>query len=787
MSFILYVFRGNATNGTWTPLSYGPYAFNSSAPPPNCRHLAFDNVTQELIYAHDAGISVRTKPRSPSGGWESLTNNLQNHEIFSYAADRSGRKLISIRNQGIAGSNLNSIPASIARVMDPAQSSTVPVYSLNHLVPGYVGVTNTLFWQQIGSLAQFFGFYVPSGPAPCCSNLNADTCCEPASKYPGWQEEFAGTSNDFGIALAASGTITPKLPYIAVNVVNPQRCMFCVGTAVIGCYEAKYDIITNGMTNEPGVLSKLWGGDFFDVYAFGGQHSGVTDSDVVLAVSSLKIWAKTHGTASARPKANNIGWGVCTSLFLNPLDYFNAIVTCSQDVYMSFDFGSTWKLITSNLFALSGSKYRTLPKSSVIVNLDNINTDKVAIVGMATGVYLYTITGPAGINNPWVRLGTTADFPSVPVRHMLFVSDTLFASTFGRGQYALRSATATFKSYVGKSAGFCLKPSSVANPFISNYYLNYPIPPSPIPPVYQNKQVGVQTSVRLLIDISQFDDAFNASLQFGIENALNIPNSGRVIVTSVSAGSVIANLLLKQDAWFPNTGPTSPASPYFLFNQLSALLLMTNSSLYTAPNASKFLDPTYIPPEPVQITLCWDNSWMLICKDEFAIKNPELVSMVIIAVSVAGLLLLIFYVIRWRFRTYAAFCRWFSHCIRCSGSKYQDPEELEQQQQFNLRRKSLSSRPSSSGSSLAASKLTTPREEEPTPQAELLDLKVLQIDDSFESDDEKIDEMEVILPMQVQPTKAEVELVSRRPSATKRTEPEPVSMPGQVASPTNRK
>ncbi len=69
-------------------------------------------------------------------------------------------------------------------------------------------------------------------------------------------------------------------------------------------------------------------------------------------------------------------------------------------------------------------------------------------------------------------------------------------------------------------------------------------------------------------------------------------------------------LTLSDCAQDPNqvgSDPASPDSPYYLYNELVYQMTLWNSTLFTSPNASKFLDPTFVPTIPVYIKLCWDG------------------------------------------------------------------------------------------------------------------------------------------------------------------------------------
>jgi hypothetical protein len=241
-------------------------------------------------------------------------------------------------------------------------------------------------------------------------------------------------------------------------------------------------------------------------YVYGGTHQGLPDAYLVLAVSATKVWARTGPMRGARPRTFRKGWGTCTSLVVNPVGYFMAALACEKDVYLSFDFGSTWDIakattvLTSNLGTVMGSKFTTFPKTVLIVSLDSLNKDKVVLCGTYNGVY---VLGVDEFNDAteWTRFGTTADLPLVPVRHLFYqrTQDVLYAFTFGRGTYTLPGALAIMQRYKRTTAAppACPNPRSRPNAFISAYYTAFPIPATPVRLRHQRGRVECRlTSLR---------------------------------------------------------------------------------------------------------------------------------------------------------------------------------------------------------------------------------------------------------------------------------------------------
>ena len=233
------IFRGNATDLTWTPMTLGGFVFNRTAPPGGCRHLAFNNRTQELLYAHNTGLAVRTLPRSSAGDgrWEDATTNLNIAEISTAAVNGGGTRMANVLNQGTV---LKLAGATSAHVMDSATAGSISIAS------------DGKFWYNSGSMwtpTGKFGYLVPE-------------------TGESWYVQFvAPSTNEIGAAIAANEPLTPALPYLTSNAVKPQNIMFCVSGAVIGCYEPRTNPSEGfQLTKIQGQLTKIWGGDYYDVY-----------------------------------------------------------------------------------------------------------------------------------------------------------------------------------------------------------------------------------------------------------------------------------------------------------------------------------------------------------------------------------------------------------------------------------------------------------------------------------------------------------------------------------------
>ena len=196
-----------------------------------------------------------------------------------------------------------------------------------------------------------------------------------------------------------------------------------------------------------------------------------------------QIWARTGPTKDARPRTSRYNWGTCSSLVVNPVGYFMAALACERDVYLSFDFGSTWLLVSQNLPALMDARLRTFPKTVLIVSLDSLNLNKLVLCGTYSGVFALGVD-EFNYYTKWTRFGTTADLPQVPVRHLFYqrAQDVLYAFTFGRGTYTLPGAMAVMRMF-RKTAAFppaCPMPRARPNAFIDAYYSAFPIPATPV-------------------------------------------------------------------------------------------------------------------------------------------------------------------------------------------------------------------------------------------------------------------------------------------------------------------
>ena len=101
-----------------------------------------------------------------------------------------------------------------------------------------------------------------------------------------------------------------------------------------------------------------------------------------------------------------------------------------ENIFITYDAGSTWKNVTGDLKKVSGlSKIR--PGGVIIIELLK-NNDRALLVGTSNGIYVTYLGGSAG---QWTRFG--ACLPIVLTKKLSYehYSDTLVAATFGRGIY----------------------------------------------------------------------------------------------------------------------------------------------------------------------------------------------------------------------------------------------------------------------------------------------------------------------------------------------------------------
>lgn len=76
---------------------------------------------------------------------------------------------------------------------------------------------------------------------------------------------------DIPAAMKAGRELSPKLPFLQPNFVNPARMLVCIRVPVIGCY----DINPDSESSTTPLVKKLVDADSYDVYAFGGKYLGV--------------------------------------------------------------------------------------------------------------------------------------------------------------------------------------------------------------------------------------------------------------------------------------------------------------------------------------------------------------------------------------------------------------------------------------------------------------------------------------------------------------------------------
>jgi hypothetical protein len=145
---------------------------------------------------------------------------------------------------------------------------------------------------------------------------------------------------------------------------------------------------------------------------YGGVRQGVMDDKVLLAISTspdAKVYQRNASTLNPTPVAGPSNWNSCQGLSVNPMNYFEALVACTQgggqfgsDIWMSHDFGTTWTAISGNLLAQSGAPFSARPQSTLIVPLpDGERAYLVSLFAYRSFLFLFQCAYPIVSPRAW--------------------------------------------------------------------------------------------------------------------------------------------------------------------------------------------------------------------------------------------------------------------------------------------------------------------------------------------------------------------------------------------------
>jgi hypothetical protein len=288
---------------------------------------------------------MRSLPQSTAGDWFTRNGNLAIQELLSADYDS---------NTGII---IGGAQDNVCFMSDPANSKSALNASSGLSARGFPGGDGG--YVNIDPIRGYH--FMPSQQLSIYVSTKVDFDYQQYSLGA----DFTGTPLD--------GSIQPFQPLLAMNVINPARQLACVSAPNPGCYEI-------GITTTGTSVKTLSSGTFFETYTFGGVRGGVKDAEVVLAISStgttVKILKRTSASASAPSVINGpADMSYCTGLAINPIDYFEAVVSCGQrtnygtDVWRTTDFGTTWSVITGNLRTASQASWDPRSQSMLIVQL----------------------------------------------------------------------------------------------------------------------------------------------------------------------------------------------------------------------------------------------------------------------------------------------------------------------------------------------------------------------------------------------------------------------------------
>jgi hypothetical protein len=348
------LFRGNFSVSTspfanpvaqWAPLTHTGTAHRSS-PHADSRTLTWDPALSGgaggLLHTCDGGVYIRTRPRGNAGDWFSHNGDLGISEYVSAAYNtRSGVLSAGAQDNGSFLSSLNS------KISPTSDYGALIGANVNGGDGGFTLADAAR--DRLYVTSQFLGLVVVN---------SAGTI--------GYEFDRAGTLVDEVRA--------PFSPQLVLNAATPDsspvgRVLTCVSAPNPGCYELT--TLGPGRDSVKSVTTS-----FYDVHAYGGARNGVADESVFLGVSSVFVFARTSSSAPApKPIAAPFAWGSCRALAANPIDYFEALIVCNNlfgtGVYLTRDFGATWRNVTGDLLAVSGVRVAAKAEAALIVPLSD--------------------------------------------------------------------------------------------------------------------------------------------------------------------------------------------------------------------------------------------------------------------------------------------------------------------------------------------------------------------------------------------------------------------------------
>ena len=423
------------TNTTWTPITdnfartnqLATNGVGGTAPHADSRSFAF-LPDGSLIETDDAGIYLRSTPTLLTGTWTSLNGNLSVTEINRIAYDINSGILIS-GNQDTGApmqhnsTNWSSIltadggDVAVDNISRAASNQSIRYMQNQYLSPFlrevYDASNNRVTQEYVaGNVTSVTG-----GGAPAYTNLT-------------------GTNGYYGQGKSEF------YPHITVNSVaigtNP-------GTSSLALGGTPYLLTSQDGGDTVKQLNVTpYSNNIVDL-TYGGIHNGVTNANALWAVTAKQVILAEDNTTEPRIVLNSIT-NLTTNnesfiaLAKNPKDYYTLAIASQSHVWLTMNSATNFTDLTGNLFS------NPLQSISTLAYLSG-STGDALLVGGSGGLYYSLLGNDLATSTNWYSLSTLGGnaIPNAYISELLYIpgtTDTIFASTMGRGAWSLGNASA---------------------------------------------------------------------------------------------------------------------------------------------------------------------------------------------------------------------------------------------------------------------------------------------------------------------------------------------------------
>jgi len=375
------LFRANASlapASRWTALTHSG-AGNNSSPHADSRGMAFD-AAGELIEVDDGGIYKRGTPRTTTGAWTSLVNDLQVTEYQGIAYDGLADRVLGGAQDTGTTAQIDAVSKTFISIStgdggDPVvdDTSSVTLSSRYTGFSGFAGYRRETYNASNVFQTRTFPAFTPTGGAP----------------------DIVGQS------------YTP----IAVNKTNGLRLL-------IAGQNGLYESLDQG--NSVARLSTIRVNDTSgDPLEYGVPGNAA----FIFVAAGASVYLRTSG--SGAPTLVSTPGNSIRDVTVDPAAPTRLFTLESTNVRFSTNSGGTFNDITGNLGSFQAGEFRSMlyvPRAS----------GDTLIVGTDRGIYYALASG--GFTT-WQLLG--AGLPNVPVYELAYNGsrDALIAGTLGRGAW----------------------------------------------------------------------------------------------------------------------------------------------------------------------------------------------------------------------------------------------------------------------------------------------------------------------------------------------------------------